>query len=164
MKINGISVVLQWCIARWIHVPMRLASVSKCPLAGDALLVGRHARGRRHCETHSNSTNKHSTKTVQAKSITRNEQHDATKTKIRSKTPDTCIRWTKKTTCTQQYMWKKNLLQHMFEIKAGHIHKSNTVNVRVWHACLCVACHKRRKPTNPINPDWSWLIPTQKPD
>ena len=52
-------------------------------VAGDALLVGGHARSRRHCGTLSNSTEKHNTKTVQNISTTFNEQQDATKIKIR---------------------------------------------------------------------------------
>ena len=45
-------------------------------------------------------------------------------------------------------MWKNNLLQHVFEIKAGHMHKSNTVNMRVWHACVraCVSLNVLKDP------------------
>ena len=50
-------------------------------VAGDPLLIRRHARSGRHCQTAAKSTKRHNTKTIRAKSTTRNVQQDAEKNK-----------------------------------------------------------------------------------
>ena len=65
-------------------------------VAGDPLLIPRHARSGRHCQTPAKITTRHNTETIRAKSTKRHAQQDAMKNKtptVDGKKSATSMKW-----------------------------------------------------------------------